>query len=294
MIKQNPFSIYDFLGYFIPGALVLYILILIINSADFESISSVFTILGNNKTLEINNILFFVILSYALGHLVNFTSSITIERYANWKYSYPSKYLMNFKSNQKYWRGSTKIKVWKTILAILIFPITFQDYILGELLNFKEFYTRKADDFIIEMVKMKGLVLLDKLGSPITNSLREYDYHRIFTHYVYENSINHQSKMSNYVALYGFLRTLCFISVIFFWFLLYKVINQFLMSDSVAALIENLSTLFLYFILNSLTSYLFFMAFMKFYRRYSLEGLMLIVIDKDLVPNSENRKIMEE
>ena len=28
-MKQNPFSLYDFLGYFIPGSLLIYIVILI-------------------------------------------------------------------------------------------------------------------------------------------------------------------------------------------------------------------------------------------------------------------------
>lgn len=36
------------------------------------------------------------------------------------------------------------------------------------------------------------------------------------------------------------------------------------------------------------------MAFMKFYRRYTLESLMLIVIDKDLVDPKKPRKRIEE
>ena len=35
------------------------------------------------------------------------------------------------------------------------------------------------------------------------------------------------------------------------------------------------------------------MAFMKFYRRYTLESLMLIVIDKELVDKTKKRVKME-
>lgn len=294
MIKQNPFSIYDFLGYFIPGALMIYVFLLISNSGEFDNISSIFTVIGQNKSLEIDNILFFIILSYALGHLINFISSITIERYANWKYSYPSKYLMNLKPNHKFWIGPKRIKIWKAILCLLIFPVAVSDYILGELLNFKDFYTRKLDRFMIEMIKSKGIVLLDKLGAPLTKSLREYDFHRIFSHYVYENSKNHQSKMTNYVSLYGFLRSLCLISTIFFWFILFKLWKISYDHISLKYYFQEVKYLFLAFLILGLISYIFFMAFMKFYRRYTLEALMLIAIDPDLKNDSIKKKYLEE
>ena len=293
MIKQNPFSIYDFLGYFIPGALVIYIFLILFSSSSFENFNSIFTVVGNNKILDFDNILFFVIVSYALGHLINFSSSITIERYANWKYNYPSKYLMDLVPDHKYWTGPRKIKVWKGFLSILIFPVSISDYILGEVFSFKAFYTRKADSFIIEMVKSKGLILLNKLGAPWTKSLREYDFHRIFSHYVYENSKNHQSKMNNYVTLYGFLRSLCFISVIFCWFLVYKLYNIF-KYDPIFSNFQDFKNLLFTIIILGLCSYLFFMAFMKFYRRYTLEALMLIVIDPTLKDNFNEPKILVE
>ncbi|PNW27208.1 hypothetical protein BKP44_14035 [Formosa algae] len=198
---------------------------------------------------------------------------------------------MNLNPDQKYWTGPIKIIIWKILLVFILLPITVQDYFLGEFFNFKEFYTRKADGFIIQMVKDKGLVLMEKLGSPITKSLRDYDFHRIFTHYVYENSKNHQAKLSNYVALYGFLRSLCLITVIFFWFAFLKFLEKIYIDKSLKVL-ESVDLIYL--VLIAISSYLFFMAFMKFYRRYSLEGLMLIVIDENLVDSSKKRKILEE
>ncbi|MFV0197822.1 hypothetical protein OBK01_06335 [Empedobacter falsenii] len=278
MDKQNPFSIYDFLGYLIPGALVLYILLFLYKAKSIFKIKDVETAIISNSKFELDKFMFFIIISYALGHLINFISSITIERYANWKYNYPSKYLMDFNNNFKFWQGTKTTIFWKIVLIIIIFPITCWDYILGELLGFKRLYTKKADDFIIQLIKLKGIKLIEKLGLTQFQNLSRCDFQRIFYHYSYEYSKNHQSKLSNYVALYGFLRTLALITNLLFWGIIIVVIIYFNQLDD--SFIFPIS-IFLFTI--SIVSYIFFMAFMKFYRRFSLEGLMVIAIDKELV-----------
>lgn len=288
MVKQNPFSIYDFLGYFIPGALVIYLWLLVLKGKS-SNLEEVILTISSDKSFHLDNFLFFIILSYSVGHLINFLSSITIEKYSTWKYDYPSKNLMNLSVNNKYWTGTGITKFWKLVLYLILLPVTSLDYIIGELLKFKIVYTRKADDYIINSVKEKGKSLLNQLGTPISKTLREYDFHRIFAHYVYENSKNHQSKISNYVALYGFLRTLSLISVLTFWFLVYGICERTVEYYTFKEYWNNTNYLFKYILFIALISYVFFMAFMKFYRRYSLENLMLLVIDKDLkVPKRPN------
>lgn len=294
MVNQNPFSIYDFLGYFIPGALMIYIILFLLKINDFNNLDQFTTILNNDRTFQLDNFLFFIIISYSTGHLISFISSITIERYANWKYDYPSKYLMNLNKNFKFWSGTKRIIIWKFILIVILFPVTLFDFILGEMLCFKIFYTKNADNYIIETVKSKGVILLNQLGAPITTKLREYDFHRIFSHYVYENSKNHQSKLSNYVALFGFLRALSLISVFFSWLLFYKLYEKVFLCENYTEYFTKTKYLIRYFFIISITSYVFFMAFMKFYRRYTLETLMLIVIDKDLVDLEKKREQLEE
>lgn len=297
MIKQNPFSLYDFFGYFIPGALTVYIILFSIKANDLNNVDQLSLILNDDNTFQIENFLFFIIISYSIGHLINFTSSITIERYANWKYNYPSKYLLGFSKGFKFWENNDnkKIKFWKFLLILLLFPVTFLDYILGELFGFKMFYTKKADEYIIDSTKSKGIILFNQLGTPSTKNLRDYDFHRIFSHYVYENSKNHQSRLSNYVALYGFLRSLCLISVLFIWLLIFKLIRKSYLYFSFNDYYLKCKYLIFYFLLISISSYVFFMAFMKFYRRYTLENFMLIVIDKDLVDrNNPRQKIKKE
>lgn len=294
MIKQNPFSLYDFFGYFIPGALSLYITLLLLKVKNFNNVDQLTLVLNNDKSFQLDNFLFFIIISYSIGHLVNFISSITVEKYANWKYNYPSKYLMNLKPDFAFWSGSKRVRFWKFILILVLFPISVLDLILGELLSFKTFYTKKADNYIIETVKAKGIILLNQLGTPITKVLRDYDFHRIFSHYVYENSKNHQSRLSNYVALYGFLRSLCLITVLFIWLILYKLYKKAFLFEKFSEYIEKSKYLIVYVVVFGLVSYVFFMAFMKFYRRYTLESLMLIVIDKELVDLEKPRRRIDE
>ncbi len=299
MIKQNPFSFYDFLGYFIPGAIVLQLFLLIPHLSSISSYTDLVNILSIRNEFQTDKFIFFIIISYSLGHLVNYISSITIERFANWKYDYPSKYLININHHQKYFRKDIARKnyTYRIVLSIIIFPVFTWDLILGEFLKFKEFYTKKLDNFLIEVITKKFLVLLDNLYPPDYKGLRDKDYHRILAHYVYENSKNHQYKLSNYVALYGFLRCLCLITVCSFWiyimYLALDVCNYFttlnyttfinLLSD-----FSILKALFLLFI--SFISYIYFMAFMKFYRRYTLETYMLITIDKEIIVEKSEDK----
>jgi len=284
MIKQNPFSLYDFLGYFIPGALVTYVIFLV-NSTD--SWNELLMQVNQTQEFQFDKFLLFTIISYSLGHLINFISSITIERYANWKYNYPSKYLLNFIEDHKFWNGGYIIIIWKILLVLILLPVVIFDFLLGNLFNFKAFYTKKLDDFLVELIKEKGLILFDKLTPRAQIDIRNYDFHRIFAHYTYENSKNHQNKLTNYVVLYGFLRTLTLISNLTFWFLVIKLFQDY---NSQVSLFCNLSLNknLIYSILSlSIITYIYFMAFMKFYRRYTLESLMLIAIDTTLV-KSEN------
>ena len=80
-INQNPFSLYDFLGYFIPGALLLFML----SCIDWSQSGLAYLTIIENK-IGGNNYLSFVICSYIVGHLTSFLSSVTIEKYSIWLY----------------------------------------------------------------------------------------------------------------------------------------------------------------------------------------------------------------
>jgi len=273
MIKQNPFSLYDFLGYFIPGALLIYIYLFIEYFNNLKIKFNLLNFLNDNQSFQTEKFLFFIIISYALGHMINFLSSITVEKYANWIYDYPSKYLLGLVKNRIFWKS---LNLRRIITALIIFPVMFFDLILGNLFKFKNFYTRKLDTLLIQIIKEKGLILIKQLyqnniGNKEPLKLRDNDFHRIFTHYTFENSKNHQFKLVNYVVLYGFLRALTLISILIFWYLVYLKLFK-----------NNEFICYYHFLIIGFISYTFFMAFIIFYRRYTLEGFMLIAIDKEL------------
>lgn len=273
-MKQNPFSLYDFLGYFIPGSFACY-LILIIDFCKKSQILDVKSFMDSIGDVNIENAVLFLIISYLLGHFLSFTSSITVEMYANWKYDYPSKYILNLRE-RTYWTGAKDFHdyFWRITLWIILLPTVVLDFILGKIFGLRKFYFKSLDTDLIKFILMKVNFLLDKLGLNTKNGFEsgsgnEIDFFRIIQHYTYENSKNHQTKFNNYVALYGFLRTITFSLNLLFWYLSIHIIFY-------AGLTLKNSIIL---ITISIFSYVFFMGYMKFYRRYTLEGLMVLTID---------------
>jgi p-aminobenzoyl-glutamate transporter AbgT len=91
-------------------------------------------------------------------------------------------------------------------------------------------------------------------------------------------------KFNNYVALYGFTRAISFVFCAFGWILLIKIIADRIKPN------ESENWHIYAFIASSLLSYFFYLAFVKFYRRYTLEGFMCLTIDPDLQQASEEAK----
>jgi hypothetical protein len=275
-MKQNPFSLYDFLGYFIPGTTLIYV-VYIINSCRSLKEVTFTTIIESFPKLQFEGIVFIMIMGYLIGHVFSYLSSITVEKYAVWRYGYPSRYLLDMTSPKyfdhfKTFRGC----FWGIVMIIVLLPTMILDLLLGNLLGFKSFYTQKLDDVLCKLVKAKVNKLTQLLGISLVKGLPDRygevtDFFRIVQHYTYDNSKNHQNKFTNYVALYGFLRTLTLIFNLIFWYL---IVHLFF--------VELTSLLFILIITISLVAYILFMSFMKFYRRYTLEGFMVLVVDKEI------------
>jgi hypothetical protein len=274
-MKDNPFSLYDFLGYFIPGIFTIYIYQVIISIKE-NSVSTFEKIISELPNYSNESIAFIILMSYLIGHILSFSSSITIEKYSIWKYGYPSRYLLTmpfpkFFDHYKSFHGI----IWGTIMLMIIFPLAITDYILSNLLGFKFLFVKSLDKNLIKVIIFKINKVLDNLGINKSNGFSNgegnfSDFNRIIHHYVFENSKNHQKKLTNYVALYGFLRTFTLIFVLVFWYIIYHFLLYGEFTGKIIILL--LCVLFL--------SFIFFMSFMKFYRKYTLEGLMIIAIEK--------------
>ena len=93
-IEKNPFSLYDFLGYFIPGAMTLILIFIvykggndILNNQTFD-ISNFWNIHTCTNLVEIISksvynkgvvLVVFILASYILGSLISYLSAITVE-----------------------------------------------------------------------------------------------------------------------------------------------------------------------------------------------------------------------
>lgn len=276
-MKDNPFSLYDFIGYLIPGIFVIYA-IEIVNSIKANEIKCLNDINTSLPKLSSESLTFIILISYLIGHLLSFTSSITIEKYAIWKYGYPSKYLLNIEFPKFFDHFKTYYGfIWGGSLMLIILPLSILDYFLGNLLGFKYFFLKSLDNPLINIIKFKADMLNKKLGLTVengfnTNEETKSDFHRVIHHYVFENSKNHQKKFTNYVALYGFLRTFTLIFILIFW---YTFIHFYFFGEINGQVVCIL-------ISSALISFTFFMSFMKFYRKYTLVGLMIMVIETEV------------
>lgn len=268
-LKQNPFSFYDFLGYFTPGALLLYLggyaaRVIWPDAPTFHSLAAQ---IGLEKA---EAYVPFILLSYLVGHLLSFTSSVTIERYSLWAMGYPSKYLLGVSHSGYYSVDKHRAlrAVIRTLVFLLILPISAMDLLLGRVLGMRDLYAKPLDNLLIAVIRRKVETLLTETGG-ITHptehgQARDHDFFRFAYHYAVENAPNHLPKMQNYVALFGFLRNVSLILVVTFWPLAYAVAIGLTSWPALATLV--------------VASYLFFMAFVKFYRRFCLEALMAIAV----------------
>lgn len=166
-------------------------------------------------------------------------------------------------------------------LILVLLPLFIIEFIFGFVLNFKNFYSKGLDIYLMKVIRKNIILLLNSKDLSNVdfineNDLRTTDFNRIVHHYAFENSKEHQFRMVNYVALYGFLRNLVLTFILSFWYYFkesIKTIDRKMSFDWDSIEIN---------VLLMCLSYIAFMAYMKFYRKYTLEGLMLIVVDKNI------------
>ena len=304
-MDKNPFSIYDFMGYLFPGILALFFIQLIwdgndnsfyniLNIATFEEITK-----KVDKSINLETSVFCVVLAYVIGHIIAYISSVSIEYFANKTFGYPSEYLMN--SNGQSWRKMVsryffnldnqnleiheKIRfillqlisgrfIWRLMIGVFLFPISFMTFVLGGCFGINSFITRPLDDYLIKGIKDKYMKMISNIGVDHSTDKLQYDYHRVIMHYVYYNISLCQNKTDNYISLYGFLRSISFIMNGMFLFVIIKIIPTLNINSSFDE--KKVWTLLILFAL----SYISFLAFVKFYRRFTLENYMIMLTER--------------
>lgn len=289
-MNKNPFSIYDFLGYLFPGAFAL----IVVKFLDYTDnpfcpycfLESIRDLAQSNDKLT--DTVFFILLSYILGHAIAFASTLTVEQFANWRYGYPSSFILGI-STQYFkkpiypantsLRGKAKVFVLyylaRLLVAFSVWPISLFSILIGQLFNVRKFYIKETDEYTKKEILKRIQRLANKLGiEGISEDMineKKLNYHRFITFYEYEKSEKHGVKMDNYVALYDFMRSVTMVLVCYTWYVVIKLVIYW--GIEVDSLI--------YVIVAALSTYFFFMAYMKFYRRYTEESFYTLVADDD-------------
>lgn len=264
-LKQGPFSLYDFLGYFFPGAVAIY------------SMAWVLKYLGATDGLydfaalaKASELLPFILAAYVSGHLCSLASSFTVERYFIWHFDYPSKSLLRY-SQRKFFNDAFSLSnIIKFVVWLILFPITSFLYVVCFFSEVKPGMVSQLDPLLAKIIRRKITGLIVKNGQ-ISNpnhydSPKTSDFFRFVYHFTLEKAPAHYAKMQNYVALFGFNRAMCFVFVVCFWI----GISAVLSGDAEQGLrVVLLSTILANF---------FFFGFAKFYRRFNLESLMALAV----------------
>ncbi len=235
---------------------------------------------GQSQIFGILNYGSIVIISYIAGHFISITSAFFIEKYMNEELQYPSEYLFNKLSDDKKnvltpssdkQNEDTKRKIKYCIIKVMLFPIIPWDYATQKLCYSQSLPFQLANTtwLMIKEGYEKKFRIDDKLLN-IRTGLHD-DLFRLAYHYVYEFSNQHQTKIQNYVALYGFCRNICLVFVITFWISFLTLIYRAIEGGAVSYI--SISTLLSFFFV-----YVFYVGFVKFYRRYTLEVLMAFAV----------------
>ena len=301
ILQNNPFSIYDFLGYLFPGIFFV-TLMAVLFSAETLCVGQLINTMCENEgiltKITVVNVLFFIILSYIAGHLLSYLSSLTIERLSLWMYGYPSEFLLGQRRNVSFWESrvttsSTRdvvkcenckycirtclmVLLIRGFMCVVLLPICLFS-VLGNIISLKSFIVKPLDELTCRLIYERIKALGGKLGFEVPKG--DVDYSRIAYHYyIHSQNAVFMQKINNYVALYGFLRVITL------------VLNIITMYVIVGSFIEGILVVNIGFILLlMLVTYISFLAYMKFYRRYTLEIFMFLVSDKELANDEYNK-----
>lgn len=297
MKVKNPFSLYDFLGYIIPGALALFIIFSICKvdeqsgtTLPFDYINQFMAFLRDKTKIDLSKVVVpFVIVSYVLGHLFSYLSSVTVEYVTNRTFYYPSQYLLNAEKDDKsygkrYWEDdSSGYKKTKRLcliaLFILLFPITIMMFLIpnfSEMLN--RFISRPLPSYLINNIikKIKDLTKEINISDIEEKDIESSELHRVVMHYVYLNEQGCRIKADNYIALYGFLRSTSLILILFTDWTFFVGVKSIVVNWGGQVCLASI----IMFISLWLVSCVSFLGFVKFYRRFTLENLMTLMTCK--------------
>lgn len=226
-VERLPFTVYDVIGYLVPGVFALWIGLVFFKKLNGTAIidSQVLNIVGQTPESIYFALFIFVIAAYAVGHLMGLMSSITVEKIAVEYFGYPSRFLTI--SNADECRSiiisnmlSSSFHRKRVFLAKLFcWPI----WIFVRLMITTGLFTifmKPFPEHVIDKLKNK-LNSLQLEAGPIDNC----DWWKGAEFYVINNIPHAFARMYNYLTIFGFFRNFSFIFIIISSMYMYKFLK---------------------------------------------------------------------
>lgn len=271
------FTAYDVLGYLVPG---LAFFALIDSSFAFHTQNmelSYEAITGRYLTVSWKSAIPLALVSYFIGHLISFVSSMTIERYARWRYGHPMKFLLDDSSGYpRFFDAGGKSIGWSRALrfvtAFALAPISIFESLLlfsGILRN----YIRSMGPDLASVVKAALAWLRNKAGM-VSDPSKEYpaEFESLAINYTLEAAPSHIYTLRNYVVLYGFLRSMTLVLVFATWGISLHVAASVWLKE------KCMMVVFPYLVVcllgGGFVCAISYGAYLKFWTRYNREALM--------------------
>ncbi|MDP3680061.1 MAG: hypothetical protein Q8R22_04440 [Flavobacterium sp.] len=288
-MEKNPFSLFDFLGYFIPGAFGLFLVYFLQNDNGLEFYFKFENVKTLNTNISILYITFFVILSYTLGHILSLLSTLTIENFTVWMFGYPSKNLLDIHRMDKYFERKLKnnnttdwpLTILSGFLRFLLFlflaPISTSSFLVGNILNLNNsIYKKSLGEPYVNLLKTKIVDIFKSHDNNLLIDFNKHDYNKLLIHHSYNINTPHQSKLMNYVSLYGFSRV---ISLVFNLLSIFMFLKIFFFDEKLNINLNyEFSADSIVFFISSFLTYITYLGYLKFYRRYTQENLMILLL----------------
>jgi hypothetical protein len=290
-VEKLPFTIYDIVGYFLPGAVLLASIVValfpdVIGDLYSSRILRKVPVYGWMVISVLS-----VTVSYALGYVIALLSSEGIEQPVIRTFGYPSAFLVHgpCSSEGSYRDDLSSVRMLFALQHLLKRPPCG----CGWLRNWvRSAFAKQLDEK--QFAETTINILRDRLRDKFSAEIKEgygNEWFSLVRHYVANNNESAFTRMYNYMTLYGFCRNLSaalYLSgiVLSIGFILPSLLMLFNsgwlnLSGPVA------SRICLVILLMFPLSLALAVNFSKFYRRYSHETIMAFVTMKDECKNDQ-------
>jgi hypothetical protein len=281
-VERLPFTVYDIVGYLIPGVFFCTIFVSVYFSKpaiqSLKYISKIDAAPGISWPILILLVFLFLVTGYIVGHGLALLSAESIEYLTAGMIGYPSTFLVsNFKNEEKFdehierciCKFQSKQPIYSAIIMLILIPYT---------LSIRTIRGLRLTNILIKPVGEHASRLFREKFTEYFKAkiedLEPTDWFRLVDFYVAKDKESYfQQRQYNYVTLYGFCRNMSFVLYITFIIIFLKL---YMSSNEISdAIIIPMLTVGL---LSLIGAILLFFGFIKYFRRYSQEAILSFVV----------------